>query len=198
MTTAVILLIGATLRIYQFIFNRPLWLDEAMLAVNVIDRSYIDLLEPLDARQNAPILFLFLVRTSINLLGPNEYALRLPALVFGLISLWLFYLVSKKYNSPSSVPYALLLFAISNSLVYYSSELKQYSIDVSVTLFIYILALKLYEKKINYPWAFLYGFFGALSLWFSFLTIFVLGAVGLSLILCSLLERKKIDFIKYG
>ncbi|RQH15522.1 hypothetical protein D4Z78_21070 [Okeania hirsuta] len=48
LTTAVILLIGATLRIYQFIFNRPLWLDEAMLAVNVIDRSYIDLLEPLE------------------------------------------------------------------------------------------------------------------------------------------------------
>ncbi|NEP75317.1 MULTISPECIES: glycosyltransferase family 39 protein [unclassified Okeania] len=198
MTTAVILLIGATLRIYQFIFNRPLWLDEAMLAVNVIDRSYIDLLEPLDARQNAPILFLFLVRTSINLFGPNEYALRLPTLVFGLISLWLFYLVSKKYNSPRAVPYALLLFAISNSLVYYSSEFKQYSIDVSVTLFIYILALKLYEKKISYPWAFLYGFVGALSLWLSFPAIFVLASVGFSLILCSLLERKKIYFIKYG
>ena len=49
--TNLILFIGPTLRVWQWICNRSLWLDEAMLARHMVDRSPLELLAPLDFNQ---------------------------------------------------------------------------------------------------------------------------------------------------
>ncbi len=53
-----ILLSGVTLSLFQFIYNRSLWRDEAGLALHIINKNGLELLKPLDYRQVAPILFL--------------------------------------------------------------------------------------------------------------------------------------------
>lgn len=46
---------GVYLRYKHYTANRSLWLDTAALAVNIIERSYADLLTRLDIGQHAPV-----------------------------------------------------------------------------------------------------------------------------------------------
>jgi hypothetical protein len=68
--------LGTGIRLHEFLNDRTLWLDEARLALNVVNRSYLQLLQPLDYDQGAPIAFLFFERLIIQLLGNNEHNLR--------------------------------------------------------------------------------------------------------------------------
>jgi len=129
-----IICFGIVLRLRQYLFNRSLWLDEALLTLNIISRSFLELLQPLDYRQGAPIGFLFLEKLAVQLFGNSEYVLRLFPFLCGIISLFLFYKVATHYINIKAVLIALGLFAISGWLVYYSSEVKQYSSDVAIVL----------------------------------------------------------------
>jgi hypothetical protein len=55
-----IILLGAVLRLRQYLLNRSLWADEASLAVNLVNRSFGELTELLDYHQAAPVGFLFI------------------------------------------------------------------------------------------------------------------------------------------
>ena len=79
--SAAILIAGLLLRLLHYLNNRSLWLDEAKLARNILDRGPIELLTPLEYNQGAPILFLLLVDATTALLGSSELALRLVPLL---------------------------------------------------------------------------------------------------------------------
>ena len=132
----ILLLLGFVFRIRQYLTGRSLWLDEAMLALNIVNRNFAGLFQPLDYDQGAPIGFL-LVEKFINLMfGEHEFVLRLFPLIAGLASLVLFYLLLRKTTSGIGLLTGLGLFAVGPELIYYSSELKQYSVDVVVTIFL--------------------------------------------------------------
>lgn len=174
---------GAFLRIHQYLDNRSLWLDEAMLSLNIVNRSFPELLQPLDYRQNAPIAFLMLERLSVEVFGGSEYALRLPSLIFGLLSIPLFYQVSKRYLNSNAVTLALGFFAISNPLIYYSSEVKQYAADVVASLLILLVIHELQTRKLSLTKTIIYSIAVASLIWFSFPAIFVLAGGVVCLIL---------------
>ena len=48
---------GIVLRLVPYLVNRSLWLDESMLALNIIHRSFAGLWAPLDFNQGAPLDF---------------------------------------------------------------------------------------------------------------------------------------------
>lgn len=75
----------------------------------------------------------------------------------------------------SAVPLALALFAIFPSLIYYSSEVKQYSSDVMFALLLLYLGTR--------GRAMLLGVFGAVAVWFSHPAIFVLAGLGVVIML---------------
>ncbi len=52
-----IIYFGILVRVVQYLSNRSLWNDEAALALNIVNRSYLELLQPLDYDQGAPIGF---------------------------------------------------------------------------------------------------------------------------------------------
>lgn len=82
-----ITLLGISLAIYQFFYNRSLWNDEAALALNIIDKSFSQLLQPLDYKQVAPIAYLFVEKFLTLLMGKSEYALRIFSLVAFILSI---------------------------------------------------------------------------------------------------------------
>ena len=74
--------------------------------------------------QGTPVGFL-LLGLSTQLAGKGELALRTIPLLAGIVSLRVFYEVARLYLSAKAVPIAFILFSLSKSLIYYSSEAKQ-------------------------------------------------------------------------
>src|SRR5919108_4459142 len=120
-----ILLAGFLLRLRQYLTGRSLWLDEAMLALNIVNHDFGDLFKPLDYDQGAPIGFILVEKTFSLMFGKNEFSLRLFPFLVGLVSLWLFYLLLKHFTRGPTLWVGLALFAFNPRLVYYSSEVKQ-------------------------------------------------------------------------
>jgi hypothetical protein len=174
---------GAVLRVEQFAARRSLWLDEATLAINFVDRPFSQLSEPLGNGQGAPVGFLFVERAAVALLGNNEYALRLFPLACGVASLFVFLRIARRLLPSPAVPIAMGLFAFAPFLVYYSSEAKQYSVDVMVALIVTDLTLRLLDReRLTRRDALALGAAGAAAVWLSHSAIFVLAAAGLILL----------------
>jgi dolichyl-phosphate-mannose-protein mannosyltransferase len=162
---AVVLGIALRFRAYQF--RRSLWTDEAMLALNVVRRGYVGLTGPLDLLQGAPIGFLWVQRASVAVFGNNELALRLFPFLAGVASLFLFVLVARRLLTTWAVPIAVLLFATIQPLVYYSSEAKQYSVDVAAGLLVVHATLRLIERPVAPRPALHFGALCAVAVLFS-------------------------------
>lgn len=137
-----LILAGFVLRLRQYLVNRSLWLDEAMLANNILARTFAGLFQPLDNNQGAPIGFLLLQKTVTLTLGDSEYALRLLPFLAGILSLTLMFALTRKVAGAFAGNLALALFAFSPALIYYTSEVKQYSSDVAIALGLCLLCLK--------------------------------------------------------
>src|SRR5215207_11463259 len=79
----ILIVLGGLLRLRQYLTGRSLWSDEAMLALNIVNRNVSGLFKPLDYDQGAPIGFLLVEKISHLLFGRNEYSLRLFPLIAG-------------------------------------------------------------------------------------------------------------------
>jgi 4-amino-4-deoxy-L-arabinose transferase-like glycosyltransferase len=160
-----------------------------MLALNITGRSFSGLLGTLDFDQVAPVGFLLLQKGVATLFGGTDFVLRLVPLVAGLASVPLMFHVVRAYGGRLSAFVALALFALSPRLVYYSSELKQYSTDVLVALTLLLLASKLLADKTG-PRSFLaLGVVASLAPWISHPSVFVAAAVLLTVSVALVLRR---------
>lgn len=134
---AIAVLFGIVVRLSLYFGNRSLWFDELGIAMNLRDRSYIELLSPLDHNQAAPPLFLWIERFATQLLGHNELALRLFPLLAGIAALFLFYRLAFLIVPGSAAAIAISLFAVLRYTVYYSNELKPYIVDLCASLLLF-------------------------------------------------------------
>jgi uncharacterized membrane protein len=178
--------IGIVLRLRQFLFDRSLWEDESMLALNIINRSPVELLKPLDNNQGAPLGFLLLEKLATLFLGSSEMALRLLPFVCGIVSIFLFKAVSSRFLIPTAVPIAVALFAILDPLIYYSAEVKQYSCDVAIALLLYLLADSLLEAPSRVTRIVVFSVIAAIAIWFSHPIVFILAGMGISILWVSI------------
>lgn len=200
-TTAVLIFFGVALRLRQYIAWRSLWLDEAMLALNIVQRDFGGLLKTLDYNQGGPVGFLLLEKLVITLLGNNELTLRLIPLLAGCAALLLFALLLRQALGKIGTFTALALFAASAPLIYYTSEVKQYSSDVFVALL--LLWLATIGADANSPKEFvkirvnkkvLLIIVGALAIWCSHPAFFVLAGIGATFLLQSLMQKDREQF----
>ena len=161
-----IIALGIFLAIVQFLSGRDLWMDEAMLGLNVLTRSFLQLFRPLDFVQSAPIGFLFAEKFFVGALGMPDYGLRLFPLGCFVASLLAFERICRWHvrNDVAALA-ALSLFAFSRGLVYYASEVKQYGCDVLFATL--LLGLTLAPDFTGMRKAWRLGVLGALSVFFS-------------------------------
>lgn len=148
-----------------------------MLALNVVNRSYLELLQPLGYDQAAPPGFLWIEKTAIQVLSDSEYALRLFPLIAGIISMIAFYSLSKLTVTAIAVPVALFLFACSRYTLYYATEVKQYSSDVMLAILLALVLIPLRGQLLANRRKILLGMMGAIAVWFSHPVIFVLAGI---------------------
>ena len=173
--TALLLLSGLFLRILFYAYGRPFWNDEAALAINLTDKNFLELFLPLVHEQVTPPLYAIICKFCSLFITKAEYAHRLPALVCGIFSLPLFWILAEKtLNNKIAKIFAVMLFALNYQLIYYSQELKQYSCDVLLFLGILVSYFYLENKNTSKKMlaALSYGY--AISMWFSYTSVFAI------------------------
>jgi hypothetical protein len=87
---------------------------------------------------------------------------------------------------------AALLFAISSSLIYYSSELKQYSTDVMIGLLLIFVASRCLKEDVRSRDFWILGMTGMAAIWLSHPSVFILAGIGLMLFFAAITRNRPI------
>lgn len=182
--------VGVFLRYKHYTANRSLWLDPAALAVNIIERSYTDLLTRLDMKQNAPPGFLLVSKFVGSLFNYSELSLIAFPFACSILSLFLFLYLCSLVLDRQKIYLAFVPFALSTTAIYYAGEFKQYSVDLFFSVL--LLALTFLVIKHRFGRRYLYGWIltGLVSVWFSHPAIIVLSGVWAAVFLITLFDKE--------
>ena len=174
-----VLLLGVLIRCFAYFRNLSFWGDEACLALNVINKSYMELFKGLDYLQVAPPLFLVFSKALYQVINPQsvwvrDLCFRIIPFLSGLASIPCFYFLLKlmvKNNFSRIV--GLIIFVFNTTTILYCAQFKQYSLELLVSILLIIIFYKvLFEQK--YKWY--YSLLVAVAPWFSLSSLFIAGS----------------------
>ena len=190
-----IFVLALVLRVKSYLLARPLFHDECTLAASILTRSIFGFFQPLAYDQKAPAIFMMLSKAVTSIFGIKVLAIKLVSLISGLVSIGLFYFLSKKVlSSKFSIVVSNFLFAINYQLIYYCQKFKQYSFDVCVFMASLLIFSNLDLEKISYKKCLLYSLISGLLILASFPCIFVVGAYILFCLLKRVNLKKTLSF----
>lgn len=187
------ILIGIVLRLRQYLLNRSLWADEASLAFNLVTRSFGELTQLLDYHQAAPVGFLFIEKFFIIIFGNHDYVMRLFPLFASILGIYLLYRITRASFGTIGL-FAVTMFSVSWWLVHYSSELKQYTSDITVALLLVFLAGNCLKEKVRAKDFLILGIVGAIAIWISHPSVFIMVGIGLALVLEKFIRKEYVPW----
>lgn len=169
---SLILCLGFCLRIYH-LGALNLWFDEAVSVLN--GRFLLSVVDKFGMLPERYPSFLSDIPIYIwyRCFGPDETALRFFSLLFGLLTIFLVFILAKMIFSKQVALFAAFLTAISPLQIYYSQELRTYTlVTFSSLLAVFFLLKALENNKIKFWLG--YVFFNVLSIYLHYMTAFVL------------------------
>jgi hypothetical protein len=132
--------LGVLARLVRYLVVYPIWHDEAFVAVNFLNRGYLDLLRPLDYYQVCPLLFLWIELTAVRVFGFSELVLRLFPSVCAIASVFLFRHLAARLLRGFPLLLSVAVFATAFYPIRHSAEVKPYASDLSASLILLCLA----------------------------------------------------------
>ncbi|MDT7538770.1 MAG: hypothetical protein QOI82_2355 [Actinomycetota bacterium] len=180
--------LGVLARLRQWLGGRSLWLDEVLIADNLVHRGFGQLAtKPLLHFQVAPLIWLELEHLSVVLFGSGERALRVVPLLAGIGVVWLTWVAARRLLPDVLVPVAVLLVALHPALIYYSNEVKQYSTDALVVLALGLLAHNVSSRTDDGPALRRLVLAGVVAVWLSHVAVLALAGISIALVIRPLL-----------
>jgi len=128
---AAILWLGAALRVYQ-LNQDSLWLDEVGQAI-VAQQPIVGILKGVQLHHGAAPLD-YLITGLIIRITRAEWALRLPSVLWGTLSVYWLYRLGRRLQNPTVGLTTALLLAINPLHLRYSQEVRFYALFVCLTL----------------------------------------------------------------
>ena len=139
---ALVIVIAIAIRVHAWLTPFPFFVDEVLVAENLLTRSALALWKPLELAQTAPPLFLVAEKAIGGVFGYSETAMRALPLIAGCALLPMAWFVSRPLVSAEARVVLVALLAFSPSVIFYADFLKQYSSDVLTTLVIIAVTLR--------------------------------------------------------
>ncbi len=192
-----IVALSLALSIWHYANGRALWLDEAMVALNLKYMSWAEIFGKLSLDQFAPIGWLLAQKALLTLTGSYEYGLRALSLLAWVGSLLIFRRLLMASCSHLGAIIGLALFAFSAPLVRYAVEVKPYELDV----FVAVAVLALGHELVNgvgdrrKTWIVLSAL-GVFAVLFTFGGVLALGPGVLAVIVRMARTRRWVDSLK--
>lgn len=174
--------LGVFLRVTRYLLNFPLWHDEAFVAVNFIEKSYLDMLGRLDYHQVCPLLFLWIELSIVKLLGFSEWSLRLFPTLCAVSSLFLFRHVANRVLDGWPKLLAVAIFAVSFFPIRHGGEVKPYASDLLVALGLLAITIEWQRSPERSRWLWGLAAFVPIALLLSHPSVFVAGGIGLAIL----------------
>ena len=171
-----LVLLGILFRLVQYLSNRNMTIDEFNYAFLLSEMSLKEILHG-KFIYPAPYGFIIIQKLAVYFWGSDEYVLRFFPFLSSILALWLFNKVKNQFSKSWGGIVALALFTACSVVIYYSSEVRVYSFDVLVALYLLWLGLKMRSSPLNSKSIILFGLSGAVAIWFSFPSIIILSAV---------------------
>ncbi|HEU4993770.1 MAG TPA: glycosyltransferase family 39 protein, partial [Gemmatimonadaceae bacterium] len=138
---------------------------------------------------NNHVFHTLLAKASIAVLGDSIWALRLPALLAGLLIVPATYVaVRMMYRSPAAI-IATAIVATSREMVRYSTDARGYSIVTLAFLLLIIVGARLQEENATEGWV-VFAIIAALGLWTIPLMLLPLGTVAVWLLAANVYRRQ--------
>lgn len=189
---AAIVLLALVLHVWAYVANTALWLDEILLASNILSLPMGALLtQPLQLDQVAPRGFLLVEKLSVLAFGEHEMALRLFPFICGIAAIFLFRRLAERVLDGLAVPVAMLLFAIGIPFMKFGAEVKPYQVDAMSTILLTLLGVTLSEPNVSTRRMVVIGLFGFVVTWFSQASVVVMGGIGVALAVHWLYARQR-------
>ncbi len=174
--------IGILWRIVRYAFQFPIWGDEAMLLLNILERDYAGLTQHLRLAQVAPLFFLWLEKTALLTLGPSEASMHLLPFLAGLVSLLVFWQLCRTSFSPTLAGLAVAVLAVSYYPMRHSAEVKPYAFDLLYAAVYAWLTLGHLRAPTSARWLIALTVVTPIAVFSSYPSVFVGGAVSLVLL----------------
>lgn len=167
-----ILLAALILRLINL--DQSLWLDEAISVVYSQKYNFWDFVTVYSLGDFHPPLYFGILWIWTRIFETSEIAVRIPSVIFGVLTIWFTYLIGRNLFSKKIGLVAALILALNPLHLYYSQEARMYSLAAfSVTFSFWALVSLLKNKKISLLF---YGLSVALILYSDYLVYFALVA----------------------
>lgn len=173
---------GIVCRVSQYAACTSLWHDECFVALNVLKKSFGELLGPLEWHEASPPGFLVVEKLVVGVLGRSEYALRLVPLLVGLAGMVAYTGLVRRLSDDRRVGlWAVLLAAASAKLVVQSNEVKHFTLDFLWAVLLTWSAVRIWREERPTAALGIWAALGAVGLWLSYASLFVFAGTSLVL-----------------
>ncbi len=125
---ALIILLAFIVRLLSL--NQSLWLDEGITAHVVQQYSLLEIIPKFSVGDFHPPLFYFFEKIWTSIFGYSEVSLRMPSVLFSLITGYVVYLIGKKLKDFDTGIWAMVFFLFNPLVIYYSQEARMYLMAV--------------------------------------------------------------------
>ena len=188
--------LGVLARIFVFLKNQSLWVDESMLAINFLTLPYKGLLKGLEYMQASPagynLVNKFLLETfKTNNVYFRDMELRLIPFISSILSLPAFLILLKSLlKDRVKIIYGFSLLAVNPLAILYAGQCKQYSTELLISIILFYCFYKISTEK-EFRWYYLLII--PISVWFSYSAFFIIAAGMITL----LVSKKFKEFLYY-
>jgi hypothetical protein len=179
---AAVIVVGLAWRLVRYIGQFPIWGDEAMLLLNILDRDYAELTQHLRFCQVAPLLFLWGERTALLVFGSSEWSMHLFPVVMGLTAFVMFWRLCQASFAPAVAGLAIAILAVSYYPVRHGCEVKPYAFDLCFAVLYLWMALARLRNPDQSRWLVALVVVTPIAVFSSYPSVFVGGAVSLVLL----------------
>lgn len=144
-----VLVIATALRLIEL--DNGLWIDEIMTYVNYAGAPFGQLVSTYDS-QNHHILYSLFAHASFLLFGEGAWALRLPAVLFGVASIGALYLFARQVATLREALLSIALLTFSYHHIWFSQNARGYTALLFFTLLSSWLLVRALRERQLYLW----------------------------------------------
>lgn len=167
--------VGFALRLWNL--NSDLWIDEVLTLLDFVRQPFGQMITSFPS-QNQHMLYSVLAHASTGIFGESAWSFRLPAVMFGIGSIWALFLLCRRLLGIREALFAAALITFSYHNIWFSQNARGYTGILFFTLLATWLWFEALQKN-EWRWWIGYAAAVVLGMWVHMTMAFVVAAHGL-------------------